>query len=241
MKSFVRLEIFSPKSPFAISAKAPLPIPTASNKGVKIGVKIAPINGSAPTIVVKTRAIKTPKVMLGKALTNSKTNLSTLRPIATTAFPTFTVIFARSAKRAFISADRLVRSMRAANFRAGVDELILFRTASKVENLKNLFKNIVTVEWGEIPDFDMVINATSVGLKNNDKLNIDFSKIEKGKFFYDVIYNPEETNFLKLGKNFGCKIENGKKMFIYQAAEAFKIWHGIYPKINHKVIDLLNK
>ena len=122
------------------------------------------------------------------------------------------------------------------------------RTKTKAENLKSFFNNtivnrnkITVIDWGEIPNFDMVINATSVGLKNNDKLNLDFSKIEKENFFYDVIYNPEETNFLKSGKKFGCKIENGKKMFIYQAAEAFKIWHGIYPKINHKVIGLLNK
>ena len=40
---------------------------------------------------------------------------------------------------------------------------------------------------GEIPQFDMIINATSVGLKNDEKIDLDFSKIEKGKFFYDVI------------------------------------------------------
>ena len=42
-------------------------------------------------------------------------------------------------------------------------------------------------------------------------------------------------------KNLGKKIENGKKMFIHQAAKAFKIWHGIEPKINEQVIGLLDK
>ena len=51
----------------------------------------------------------------------------------------------------------------------------------------------------------------------------------------------KETNFLENGKNLGKKIENGKKMFIYQAAKAFKIWHGIEPKINEQVIGLLDK
>ena len=37
------------------------------------------------------------------------------------------------------------------------------------------------------------------------------------KFFYDVIYNPSETNFLKIGKKMGNKTLNGKLMFIYQA------------------------
>ena len=38
----------------------------------------------------------------------------------------------------------------------------------------------------------MVINATSVGLKNEDILDLDFSKLKDNKFFYDVIYNPKK-------------------------------------------------
>ncbi len=115
------------------------------------------------------------------------------------------------------------------------------RTKSKAESLKNLFNNLAVVDWGEIPQFDMIINATSVGLKNDEKIDLDFSKIEKGKFFYDVIYNPKMTNFLKSAKEMGNQIENGKRMFIYQAAEAFRIWHGILPKINLEVERLLDK
>ncbi len=114
------------------------------------------------------------------------------------------------------------------------------RTKSKAENLKNLFKNLNIVDWGQLPNFNMIINATSIGLNNNDLINLDFSKIEKDKFFYDVIYNPKDTNFLKVAKKLGNKTENGKKMFIYQAAEAFKIWHGVRPKIDEKVNDLLD-
>ena len=77
-------------------------------------------------------------------------------------------------------------------------------------------------------------------LKTDQKLGLDFSKIGKGKFFYDVIYNPKETNFLKIGKNLGNKTENGTKMFIYQAADAFKIWHDIQPEINEDVIKILD-
>ena len=115
------------------------------------------------------------------------------------------------------------------------------RTQSKAENLKNLFKNLKIINWGKLPDFDMIINATSIGLSNKDKINFDFSKLNKNKFFYDVIYNPKETNFLKTAKNLGNDTENGKKMFIYQAAEAFKIWHGIKPDINQEVDELLDR
>ncbi|MDA9615881.1 shikimate dehydrogenase [Candidatus Pelagibacter sp.] len=114
------------------------------------------------------------------------------------------------------------------------------RTKEKAESLKNFFKNIKIVDWGEVPEFDMIINATSVGLNKSDQLNLNFSKVGKNKFFYDIIYNPKETSFLKIGKKLGNKTENGKLMFIYQAFNAFKVWHGVEPKINNEVIKLLD-
>ena len=114
------------------------------------------------------------------------------------------------------------------------------RTREKAENLKNLFDNLRIVEWGEIPDFDMIINATSVGLEKDDEINLNFSLIGKNKLFYDVIYNPKETNFLKIGKKLGNATENGKLMFIYQAISAFNIWHGVKPIVNEDVIKLLD-
>ena len=114
------------------------------------------------------------------------------------------------------------------------------RTKEKADSLKNLFKDIEVINWGDVPDFDLIVNATSVGLKINDKINLDLSKTGKSKFFYDVIYNPKETNFLKEAKKLGNKIENGRKMFIYQAAASFKIWHGIKPKINEDVNKLID-
>jgi shikimate dehydrogenase len=114
------------------------------------------------------------------------------------------------------------------------------RTKEKAENLKKLFKNIETIEWGETPNFDVIINATSIGLKKDDYINLDFSLISKNKLFYDVIYNPRETNFLKTGKSLGNTILNGKLMFIYQALSAFNIWHGIEPRVNENVIKLLD-
>jgi shikimate dehydrogenase len=114
------------------------------------------------------------------------------------------------------------------------------RTREKAENLKNLFNNLNIIDWGDVPNFDMIINATSLGLKKKDKINLDFSFMGNNKFFYDVIYNPKETNFLKIGKELGGKTENGKLMFIYQAYSAFNIWHKVKPKINEDVMELLD-
>ena len=115
------------------------------------------------------------------------------------------------------------------------------RTKNKAENLKEHFKNIEITEWGEVPNVDMIINATSIGLKKEDVMKLDFSLMSGNKFFYDVIYNPNETNFLKIGKELGNKTLNGKLMFIYQALSAFKIWHGIEPDVNNEVIKLLDR
>ena len=115
------------------------------------------------------------------------------------------------------------------------------RTKNKAENLKEHFKNIELIEWGEVPNVDMIVNATSIGLKKEDVMKLDFSLMSGNKFFYDVIYNPNETNFLKIGKELGNKTLNGKLMFIYQALSAFKIWHGIEPDVNKEVIKLLDQ
>ena len=119
--------------------------------------------------------------------------------------------------------------------------IISNRTREKAENLKKLFRNIEIIDWGEVPNFDMIINATSIGLKKDDHIILDFSSISKNSLFYDVIYNPRETNFLKTGKKLGNMTLNGKFMFIYQALSAFTIWHGLKPNVNEDVIKLLDQ
>ena len=114
------------------------------------------------------------------------------------------------------------------------------RTLSKAEEIKKSFSSIEVVTWGEIPEFDLIINGTSLGLNSSDIINLDFSKVGKNKLFYDVVYNPRSTNFLKTGKELGNKFENCKLMFIYQAHQAFTVWHKITPKINNETIKLLD-
>ena len=119
--------------------------------------------------------------------------------------------------------------------------IISNRTKSKAEDLKNIFNELEIVDWGKTPNFNMIINATSIGLKNEDGIKLDYSQIEPNKFFYDVIYNPKETIFLKRAKLFGNKAENGKMMFIYQAHQSFTIWHKLMPNIDEETINLLDQ
>ena len=146
-------------------------------------------------------------------------------------------------KKIFIlGAGGVVPSIIYALNKMGVSNIFISnRTKAKAQMVKDIFNSISIIDWGNVPEFDVVINATSLGLNEYDKIELDFSTSGKNKLFYDVIYNPSETNFLKIGKKFGNKCENGKLMFIYQAFSAFKLWHDIEPTINNETIELLDQ
>ena len=140
-----------------------------------------------------------------------------------------------------LGAGGVVPSIIYALGKLGVSKIIISnRTKQKAEDLKENFSKIDVVDWGERPEFDVIINATSLGLNKEDNIGLNLDNINKEKLFYDVIYNPKETNFLRTGKSLGCQVSNGKMMFIYQALEAFKLWHKLEPKINEKLKKFLD-
>ncbi len=123
---------------------------------------------------------------------------------------------------------------------SGVSKIFLSnRTKEKAENLKKIYKDLEIIEWGKITNFDIIINTTSLGLKKEDEIKLDFSKLNSNKLFYDVIYNPAKTKFLERAEKLGNKILNGQMMFVYQAQLSFKIWHDVLPKIqNFNIISI---
>ena len=140
-----------------------------------------------------------------------------------------------------LGAGGVVPSIIYALEKLGVSKIMVSnRTKQKTENLKKFFSNINIVDWGDQPNFDIIINATSLGLNKEDNIGLNFKNINKEKLFYDVIYNPKETNFLKTGKSLGCSVSNGKMMFIYQAFEAFRLWHNVKPEINDELKKFLD-
>ena len=135
-----------------------------------------------------------------------------------------------------LGAGGVVSSIIIALKKMGAAKIIISnRTKTKAEDLKNFFNELEIVDWGKTPNFDMIINATSIGLKNEEGINLDYASVGHNKFFYDLIYNPKETIFLKRAKLFGNRAENGKMMFIYQAHQAFTIWHKLIPDIMNKL------
>jgi shikimate dehydrogenase len=119
------------------------------------------------------------------------------------------------------------------------------RTREKADELRKLFPELEVLDWGKRPSIcDIVINTTSVGLTKDEEVKIDFSDYDKNfhknTLFYDLIYNPKETIFLKKARLRGNKTMNGKMMFLNQAKYAFNIWNNMVPEIDNKVIKLLD-
>ena len=76
----------------------------------------------------------------------------------------------------------------------------------------------------KIEESDLLINATSVGMKENFSLIEDKSFFRKDLIVSDIIYNPAKTKLLQIAEKEGCKIINGIGMLLYQGALSFKLW-----------------
>lgn len=111
-----------------------------------------------------------------------------------------------------------------------------------VKRIGPLGINIEVLEWGEIPDVNLVVNTTSVGLIKDEKLSLDFGKYQNNKnsLFYDLIYNPKETKFLNDAKKRNNEIMNGKMMFLLQAKQSFQLWTEVDAEIDDEVIKFLD-
>jgi shikimate dehydrogenase len=79
-------------------------------------------------------------------------------------------------------------------------------------------------------DYTIVINCTPIGThpKIDNCPDIPYEGITNKHLLFDLIYNPTETKFLKLGKEHGAEICNGLKMLEYQAEKAWKIWNATF-------------
>ena len=75
--------------------------------------------------------------------------------------------------------------------------------------------------------FKMIINCSPVGtFPNINKCpNIPYKHLTKEHILYDLVYNPIESLFLRMGRELGCKTKNGLEMLEIQANESWRIWN----------------
>ena len=78
-----------------------------------------------------------------------------------------------------------------------------------------------------IKEIDLIINTTPVGTypKINESPPFPYDFLNSSHFLFDLIYNPEETQFLKEGKLRNAQTCNGYNMLVYQAEESWSLWN----------------
>jgi shikimate dehydrogenase len=118
---------------------------------------------------------------------------------------------------------------------------IINRNERRAENLKEFFtekmkfSSIKTKElippaaFEVMKDSKLIIHATPVGMNPNENDSITTSEdvFSKGQIVFDLVYNPQNTLFLKTASKAGAKVINGLGMLVNQAAKSFELWTGV--------------
>jgi shikimate dehydrogenase len=118
----------------------------------------------------------------------------------------------------------------------GVAEIHLVnRTASKAqviaEEIRRRFPSVkASIGYPRNANLalDVLLNATSLGLKPRDPSPLDQAQfpLRRARAVYDMIYRPAETPLLKAARKAGCRTANGVGMLLYQGARALELWTG---------------
>ena len=115
----------------------------------------------------------------------------------------------------------------------GVTDLYLVnRTSARAEavavEIHQRYPKVKTTVGYPTGTVDLVLNATSLGLRADDPLPYSETNfaLSRAKAVYDMIYLPSETRLLQQAKAAGCRVANGLGMLLYQGAKALEIWTG---------------
>lgn len=110
------------------------------------------------------------------------------------------------------------------------------RDMKKSEDLSKKLR-AKTIPWEDRNDvdFDILINATKIGMSPGDEIcpmeDSFFEKDLSGKTVFDAVYSPIYTKLLRLSREHGADIASGLDMYIGQAMAQFELWTGISPSI----------
>jgi shikimate dehydrogenase len=117
------------------------------------------------------------------------------------------------------------------------------RTTQKAKDIKNKFSFVEIIPWERInkksEEVDVIINATSLGMKNGSEFERLIDKFKPDLVYYDVIYNPLETNMLKNFKDKKIITFNGLEMFLFQGQKSFSLWNKIVPKVDEDLKKII--
>jgi len=138
----------------------------------------------------------------------------------------------RESLRHFLPAEMKIKALilgtggAAQAVKAALEELdIPYQTVSRSNQAGNLTYAQITPEI--ISEHQLIINTTPLGTFPEVKTAppISYENLTSQHFLYDLVYNPEETQFLKNGREKGAKTKNGYEMLVLQAEAAWQIWN----------------
>ena len=113
------------------------------------------------------------------------------------------------------------------------------RTIQKAKNIENKFPFVEIIPWEKInkksEEVDVIINTTSLGMKNGSEFERLIDKFKPNLIYYDIIYNPLETHMLKNFKDKKIRTFNGLEMFLFQGQKSFFLWNKIFPKVDEEL------
>ena len=214
------------------------------------------IEGINVTIPFKNSVIKHLDVLKGDALKTSSVNTVYLNKKKLIGDNTDVYGFSSGVLRkiktriktaGIIGAGGVTSSIILALIQKGVKKIyITNRTFSKLKVFKKKFKKVIyPIKWNDrynvFEEVQILINITSLGMLGQKDLKFDFSIFDKKINVVDIVYNPENTRFLKDARRKGHKTFTGLDMFIYQAQKAFYIWNRKKPKITKDIYKKLRK
>ena len=137
----------------------------------------------------------------------------------------------RGARIAIIGAGGAARALLWSLKREGAHVTLFARNIERARNVALKFgAQITDLNGARLDNFDLVINTTPLGTRgqNENETPVNAHQLQGAHLVYDLVYNPEETRFLREARKAGCaRIERGGlTMLIAQAAEQFKLWTG---------------
>jgi shikimate dehydrogenase len=228
----------------------------SSIKKILNKVRKREIKGINVTIPFKNSVIKYLDILKGDALKTSSVNTVYLNKKKLVGDNTDVYGFSSGILRkvktriktaGIIGAGGVTSSIILALIQKGVKKIyITNRTFSKLKVFKKKFKKVIyPIKWNDrykvFVDVQILINVTSLGMLGQKDLKFDFSIFNKRINVVDIVYNPENTRFLKDASLNAHKIFTGLDMFIYQAQKAFYIWNRKNPKITKDIYKKLRK
>ncbi len=214
------------------------------------------IEGINVTIPFKNSVIKYLDILEGDAKKTSSVNTIYLRKqkligdntdVYGFAFGILKKIKSKIKAAGIIGAGGVTSSIILALIKKGVRKIyITNRTFSKLKVFKKKFRGIIfPVRWNEhlkvFREVQILINVSSLGMQGQKDLKFDFSIFNKKINVVDIVYNPENTKFLRDARRYGHKAFSGLDMFVYQAQKAFYIWNKKKPKITNDIYKKLRK